>query len=32
MGYYDEIINIEALKLADGNFDFAIGFLLNMYN
>ena len=32
MGYNDEIINIEALKLADGNIDFAIGFLLNMYN
>ena len=32
MGYNDEIINIEKLKLADGNIDFAIGFLLNMYN
>ena len=32
MGYCDEIINIEALKLGGGNIEFAIGFLMNAYN
>ena len=32
MGYCDEILNIEALKLGGGNIEFAIGFLMNAYN
>ncbi len=32
MGYNEEIINIEALKLGNGNIEYAIGYLINMYN
>ena len=32
MGYIDEIINIEALKLGNGDIEYAIGYLVNMYN
>ena len=32
MGYNEEILNIEALKLGDGNIQYAIEFLIKMYN
>ena len=32
MGYNEEIINIEALKLGNGNVEYAVGYLINMYN